>query len=86
MVERGEELRLALEARHALPVAGKCFGQQLEGDLAAEARVAGTPDLAHATHAEERNYLIWTEAGACLHLTGLLIKDRKFDSHRVGLQ
>jgi len=59
VVERGEELRLALEARHALMVAGERFGQQLEGDLASEPRVARAPDLAHAARAEERDDLVW---------------------------
>ena len=37
-------------------------GQHLDGDLAAEARVAGAVDLAHAACAERRHNLVRTEA------------------------
>ncbi len=39
MVERGEQPRFALEARHALGVVGYGLGQHLDGDVAAAGRV-----------------------------------------------
>jgi hypothetical protein len=43
----------------------------LEGDVAPEPRVLRPIELAHAARADERNDLVWAEAGARLHLTGL---------------
>ena len=37
MVQRGERLRLALEAQHAIGVGGEDVGQQLDGDVAMQA-------------------------------------------------
>ena len=52
MVERGEDLRLAREARHVVGVVGERRGQHLERDVAMELRVVGAVDLAHAAHSE----------------------------------
>ena len=52
VVERGEQLRLALEAGEALRVGGEGRGQDLDRDLAPELRVGGAIDLAHAAFAE----------------------------------
>ncbi len=52
VVELGEQLRLALEARQPLRVLGEGSRQELEGHIAVEAGVAGPPDLAHASSAE----------------------------------
>ena len=48
VIERGERLRLALEAREALRVARHVGGQDLEGDVASELRVGRAIDLAHS--------------------------------------
>ena len=40
VVQRGEQLRLALEAAHPLGVDRKRGGEDLDGDVAVEARVA----------------------------------------------
>ena len=52
VVERGEHLRLALEAGEPLGVRGEGLGQELERDVAAELRVGRAVDLAHAARAE----------------------------------
>ena len=47
MVQRGESSRFTLEARQTVAVLGKERRQDLERDLAVEARVAGPVHLAH---------------------------------------
>jgi hypothetical protein len=47
MIERGEQLRLALEAREPLGVPREEIREDLEGDIALQLRVAGAIDLAH---------------------------------------
>jgi hypothetical protein len=46
MVERGQHLRLALDARQPRGVAREGVGERLDRDVAPEARVARAPDLA----------------------------------------
>jgi len=52
MIERRQQLRLALEAREPVAVGGERLRQQLEGHLAPELRVGGAVDLAHPTRAD----------------------------------
>ena len=52
VVEGGEEVRLALEAAEALGVLRDLGRQHLDRDVAAEVRVGGAVDLAHAAGAE----------------------------------
>ncbi len=52
MVERGEGLGLALEAREALGIARHVGGQHLERDVASELRVGRAIDLAHSAGAD----------------------------------
>jgi len=52
MIQRGEELRLALEARHALGIGDEELRQDLDGDVATELRVARFIDFAHPARAE----------------------------------
>ena len=52
VIERGEELGLALEAGEALGVGGEGLGEELERDVAAELRVGGALDLAHPAGAD----------------------------------
>ena len=47
MRERGDGLGLALEARERVGVRGQLRGEDLDGDLAVELRVARAVDLAH---------------------------------------
>ena len=48
VVQRGEELRFALEARDALRVGANGVRQRLDGDVAPELGVPGAVHLAHA--------------------------------------
>ena len=57
VVERGERLRLALEAHQAIRIAGERRRQHLDGDVAIELRVAGAIHLAHAARAERAGHL-----------------------------
>ena len=57
MVERGDGLRLALDAGAALGVPLQVGRQDLQGHVAVEAGVQGAVDLAHAALADEGAYL-----------------------------
>ena len=56
--ERREDAGLALEPLQPLHVFGEALGQHLEGHVAAELRVLGPPDLAHAALAQLRAHLV----------------------------
>ena len=66
MVQRGYRLRFLLEAAEAIGVAGEGFGQNLQSDVAVEARVAGAVDLPHSACADRRLNFVRAEpcAGA----------------------
>jgi len=53
VVERGQQLRLALEPRPARGVGRDSDGQHFDGDLAPQARIAGAVHLAHPAGADE---------------------------------
>ena len=61
MVERGDRAGLLLEAAQARPGRRQARRQDLDRDLAAEARVAGAIDLAHAARAERGEDLVGAE-------------------------
>src|ERR1019366_3085482 len=69
MVERGQKLRLAPEARHAVRVAREGLGQHLDRHLAAEPRVLRAINLAHPALPERSEDFVWPESGArnCCH-------------------
>ena len=52
MIERREDLCFALEARQPVRILREPVGQDLQGDLAAELRIAGAIDLAHPSAAD----------------------------------
>ncbi len=52
MVQRRGRAGFLLEARQPLGIRRELLRQDLDRDLAAEPRVAGQPDLAHAAGAE----------------------------------
>ncbi len=58
MVERGQDARLALEARQPVGIRGEHRRQHLDRDLAPEPRVARAIDLAHAAGANPLLHLI----------------------------
>ena len=62
MIERREDVGLAREPRQAFGVAREGLGEDLEGDLALEARVACAPDFAHASGPERAENLVRPEA------------------------
>ena len=61
VVESGDRARLLLEAGAAGLVRQPVCRQDLDRDLAAEARVAGAVDLAHASRAERGDHLVRPE-------------------------
>jgi len=64
MVERREDVGLALEPGEALGVAGEGIGEQLEGDVAPELGIPRAIHLTHPTRAEQADDLVRTESGA----------------------
>ena len=61
VIQRGEHLRLALEAREAIGVGGERVGEDLQRDVATELRVARAIDLAHAAGADRGDDLVGAE-------------------------
>ena len=61
MVERRDRARLAVEPMEAVGVVRRRVGEQLQGDLAPQARVAGAVDLAHAALSERSEDLVGAE-------------------------
>ena len=61
MVERGDGASLTLEAGEAVRVSGHGRRQHLDGYVAAQARVAGAKDLAHAAGSYGREDFVWSE-------------------------
>jgi hypothetical protein len=64
VVERGHGPGLLLEAAQAVGVGDTLRGDDLDRHFAAEARVAGAVDLAHASGAEGREHLVGPEPRA----------------------
>ena len=62
MVQPRDRARLAVEALAQLRARGEMRGQDLDGDVAVETRVAGAIDLAHAAGAERGDDFVGTEA------------------------
>lgn len=60
--ELRDRLRLSLEANLQLHIRSEVIRENLDRDLAIEARVAPLPDLAHTSGPETRDDLIRTEA------------------------
>ena len=71
MVERRRDARLALEPRQAIRIAGDAGRQDLDRDVASEARVARAIDLAHAAGPDGRHDLIRTKARTGGRASGL---------------
>jgi hypothetical protein len=58
MVERGQRLRLALEAGHALRIAGELVGENFQRDVTVELGVARAVDLPHSAFADQGGHFI----------------------------
>jgi hypothetical protein len=52
MIERRQELGLALEAGHSLRITGECIGEEFERSLASQIEIFGHVDFPHATLAK----------------------------------
>ena len=61
MVQRGEDLRFALEPREALGIGGERRRQDLEGDVALQSAVTRAVDLPHAAGRDEAEDLVRTD-------------------------
>ena len=62
--ERGDRAGLALEAHAAVRIGAQFGGEDLDGDRAVEAGVAGLVDLTHAARPNGGEDLVRAEAGA----------------------
>ena len=88
MAQRREDFRFTLEAGDSFRVCRERLGQDLDGDIAIELRVAGSVHLAHAPFADLRGDFVNAEAcaggeghslrdytGGAAARTGLLLTD-----------
>jgi len=64
VVQGRENLRLARESRQAVGVMGKCFWEDLDGDVPVQLRVTRTEHLPHAALADWGGDVVNAEAGA----------------------
>ena len=62
MIERGQQLGLALEARHPLRVFRKGSRQNLQRHITFQLRVLGPVNLAHAAYAERSENFVRAKA------------------------
>ena len=67
MIQRRQELRLALEAREAVRIGGEELGQDFQRDVAIEPRVARAIHLAHAARADGDDDLVSAEPCSGTH-------------------
>ncbi len=67
VIERGEQPRLALEARQALGVVGELRGQHLDRDVAPQLGVARPVDLAHAACTQRPDNLVRPQSASRFH-------------------
>src|SRR5579864_6476246 len=63
MVQGGQRLSLAGEAREPIRISGEEIRQDLDGDIAVERRVLRAVDLAHPPGAELGNDFVRTDVG-----------------------
>ena len=63
MVQAGQHLRFPLKPSEPIRVRGEGVGEDLQRDVAAELRVGGAIDLAHAAFADESGDVVMCEPG-----------------------
>jgi hypothetical protein len=63
MIQRREDLRLAVEARQPVSIVDERIGKHFQRDIAMQLRVAGTEYLTHAALAEDGHDFVRTEGG-----------------------
>ena len=76
MIEGGEDLCLAAEARDAIWIVGERGGEDLEGHVATKLRVFRAVDLANAACADPSDDLICAEAAPKIDVYGVRPTDR----------
>ena len=64
MIERRDDLSLALETFPPLRVSRESFGQDFDGDLTLQLAVASAIDLTHTAHSDGRKDLVVPQATA----------------------
>jgi hypothetical protein len=62
MIEAGEHLRFAFEAREPIAIRGEVLGQHLDRHLAVQLRIACAVHLTHAARSERRDDLVRADA------------------------
>jgi hypothetical protein len=68
VIQRGEQVRFTFEPREPLGIVGQRFGQDFEGDVATELRVACPINLSHAARADGGEDLVRSESrSGCEH-------------------
>ena len=85
MVQRGEDLRFALEARQPIGVGCERRGEDLDRDLTLQLRVRRAIDLPHSTHAELRGDFVDAEAGAGREGQAIFVDYTGGTAERTGL-
>ena len=61
MIQRGENLGFAMEAREPVRIGSERVGEHLDGDITIETRVAGAVDLAHTPGPQRAEDLVHTD-------------------------
>jgi hypothetical protein len=64
MIQRRQHARFTLESRHALAVTTERFRKKLDRNIAAELRVGGLVNVAHAARSEVTRDLVVCEFGS----------------------
>jgi hypothetical protein len=64
MVQRGEQSSFSLQSRDALGIVGERFGENFDGNFAAEASVETAIDLTHPSGAEQSQDLVDAQSSA----------------------
>src|SRR5579863_8089109 len=64
MVQAGDGFGFAVEALAQISAIGKMSGQNLDGDDAVEARVAGAIHFSHSTRTDGGENFVWSKFGA----------------------
>lgn len=83
MIQRGEDLRLALESRHAVRILREGGGQYFDRDFAAELRVGGPVHFTHAARSELAGNPIMSYALADHFAQGLRLSSSRSFSDRA---
>ena len=67
MIERGEDLGFTLKTRHTLSITSERLGQDFDGYIASELRIAGTVDFTHSARTYRSSDLVRPDFGSWRH-------------------